>query len=186
MIKLAVGSSSVELVTDAGVFSPRQIDGGTRHLLKDAPLPFVAEDRSRNVLDLGCGYGPIAISLAMRMPMHTIWAIDINERALALTNENVQRLQLTNVRVCHESALDDSLRFAAIYSNPPIKSGKQPLHAMLRTWLPRLEQNGSAYLVVHKHLGADSLARWLVDEGYQVSRISSHAGYRTLHVTTLA
>jgi 16S rRNA G1207 methylase RsmC len=75
------------------------------------------------------------------------------------------------------------IRFRTIWSNPPIRIGKPALHELLRTWLPRLEATGEAVLVVHKHLGSDSLAAWLTQEGWDVQRLSSRMGYRILSVT---
>jgi 16S rRNA G1207 methylase RsmC len=74
------------------------------------------------------------------------------------------------------------VRFAAIYSNPPVRVGKAALHDLLLKWLPRLKPGGRAYLVVQRNLGADSLATWLATQGYQVGRLKSKKGYRILEV----
>ena len=168
----------LDLVTDRGVFSAGEVDVGTRILLRRAPAPPAQGD----LLDLGCGYGPIAIALATRSPGSVVWAVDVNERALALTAENAAAAALDNVRAVAPEAVSPAIRFGAMYSNPPIHIGKQPLHELLSTWLARLDPSGAAWFVVQRNLGSDSLARWLADEGLGVSRIASERGYRVLEV----
>jgi 16S rRNA (guanine1207-N2)-methyltransferase len=171
----------VRLVTDRGVFASDGIDPGTKLLLLEAPPP---GDAPATVLDLGCGYGPIAIALALRAPRAVVWAIDPNERARALCAANAQRAHVADrVRVCAPDDVADGVAFDRIYSNPPIRIGKTALHDLLRTWLDRLAPHGAAYLVVLKHLGADSLARWLEGEDWRVTRLLSRRGYRVLEVT---
>ena len=173
-MRLALPDLTLELVTDAGVFSRDGIDPGTKLLLLEAPAPAPAGD----LLDLGCGYGAIALVLARRSPGATVWAVDVNERARALTSANAAAAGLENVRVAGPDEVPDDVRFATIWSNPPIRIGKEALHAVLQRWLRRLE--GSAVLVVQKHLGSDSLARWLGEQGFGVERLRSRAGYRLL------
>jgi 16S rRNA (guanine1207-N2)-methyltransferase len=167
-----------DLVTDRGVFSADGIDVGTMVLLRRIPPP----PEEGNLLDLGCGYGPIALALAARSPATTVWAIDVNERALALMTENARAAGLSNVTVASPDAVPEDLRFAAIYSNPPIRIGKAALHDLLLRWIDRLEPAGSAWLVVQRNLGSDSLARWLVEQGFRVHRRASVRGYRLLEV----
>lgn len=167
----------LDLVSDSGVFSARQLDPGTRILLEHAPPPTDGQ-----VLDLGCGYGPIALTVATRCPAATVWAVDVNERALGLVVENAGKAGLANVRAAKPDDVPADLRFGAIYSNPPIRVGKPVLHAMLHQWLPRLTTDGVAYLVVAKNLGSDSLAKWLTAEGFPTERLHSHKGYRILGV----
>lgn len=170
----------VELATDAGVFSAGRIDRGTRVLLENAPMP----PRRGPLLDLGCGYGPIALTLAARRRRLPVWAIDINDRAIGLTRTNAASAGLGNVTACRPEDVPEDVEFAGIYSNPPIRSGKSALHALLATWLPRMQPDGRAYLVVNKNLGADSLARWLDDQGWLTSRLVSVHGYRVLDVAS--
>jgi 16S rRNA (guanine1207-N2)-methyltransferase len=177
-VELVLPDLRETLVTDRAVFSGDRIDTGTRYLLQEAPGPPAAGD----LLDLGCGYGPITVALARRSPGATVWALDINERALALCRENVAALGLTNVRVVTPGEVSGKQRFAAIYSNPPIRIGKEPLHTLLDTRLRQLEPAGRCYLVVQKHLGSDSLQRWLTDAGWPTRRLGSRAGYRLLEV----
>ncbi len=168
----------LELETDAGVFSPDRLDPGTRLLLDASPAPPASGD----LLDLGCGYGPIACVLAARSPAATVWAVDVNERALELCARNAATAGLANVRCV---APDDPAlppRFAGIWSNPPVRIGKDALHALLAGWLGRLEPGSLALLVVGRNLGADSLHRWLAGQGWPVTRLAARTGYRLLQV----
>ena len=170
---------NLELQADRGVFGSKAIDLGTLQLLKEAPKPPSAGD----ILDLGSGYGPIAIALARQAPGARIWAVDINERALELTRANAAAAATPNVTAGLPEEVPDDIRFAAIYSNPPVRVGKAPLHELLLKWLPRLRVGASAYLVVQRNLGSDSLAAWLATQGYDVTRLKSKKGYRILQVT---
>lgn len=168
----------LELATDAGVFSHSRLDRGTRVLLETAPMPPVRGP----LLDVGCGYGPIALTLATRRRRLPVWAVDVNDRAVELTRRNAATAGLGNVTACRPEEVPADVTFAGIYSNPPIRSGKAALHDLLRTWLPRLDPAGRAYLVVSRNLGSDSLARWLIEQGWPTSRLGSSAGYRVLEV----
>jgi 16S rRNA (guanine1207-N2)-methyltransferase len=173
-----VALGDVTLLTDRGVFSGDRVDPGTVELLRAVPPPPTAGD----LLDLGCGYGPIAVTMARRAPGATVWAVDTNERALALVAENASRLGLGNVRPARPDGVAPGIRFAAIWSNPPIRIGKPALHSLLLDWLGRLQAGGRAHLVVHKHLGGDSLAAWLTDAGHATTKFASRKGYRLLEV----
>lgn len=147
-------------------------------MIENADVPTGA-----TLLDLGCGGGAIAVALAMLRPDAVVWAVDVNERALEVTRASVALNRLTNVRVALPSEVPSEVKFDAIWSNPPIRVGKEALHQLLNEWLPRLAPGAAADLVVHKNLGSDSLAKWLVGEGYTVARHTSKQGYRILHVT---
>lgn len=177
-VALDLADVQLELATDAGVFSHARVDRGTRVLLEQAPLPPVRGP----LLDVGCGYGPIALTLATRRRRLPVYAVDVNERAVELTRRNAATAGLGNVAACRPEQVPADVTFAGIYSNPPIRSGKPALHELLRTWLPRLHEEGRAYLVVSRNLGSDSLARWLIEQGWPTSRIASSAGYRVLEV----
>jgi 16S rRNA G1207 methylase RsmC len=146
--------------------------------LRKAPSP----PGDGSLLDLGCGYGPIALSLAVRSPAADVWAVDVNERALGLVHESAVRNELHNVHATTPDGVPPTLEFAAIYSNPPIRIGKDALQALLLQWLPRLRQGGVAWLVVGRNLGADSLHQWLVAQRLDVQRAASSKGYRVLRV----
>jgi 16S rRNA (guanine1207-N2)-methyltransferase len=172
----------LELQTDAGVFSAGRLDPGTRLLLDTAPAP----PPSGNLVDLGCGYGPLALVLAARSPRAKVWAVDVNRRALDLCARNAAVAGLANVRCVTPGDPGLPARAGTIWSNPPLRIGKQALHTLLGGWLARLTPGGSAYLVVQRHLGSDSLHRWLEASGWPVSRLASRAGYRLLKVDAAA
>jgi 16S rRNA (guanine1207-N2)-methyltransferase len=175
---LHLGDLSLEFQADRGVFGSRGLDLGTLSLLREAPAPPASGD----ILDLGSGYGPIAIALARQAPNAKVWAVDVNERALELTRANARTARTANVTAGLPDEVPPDTRFAAIYSNPPVRIGKGPLHELLLHWLPRLEDGASAYLVVQRNLGSDSLAAWLATQGFEVRRLKSKKGYRILEV----
>lgn len=166
------------LAGDRGVFNQGELDWGTRVLIENADVP-----TGGVLLDLGCGGGAIAVALAKLRPDAVIWAVDVNERALEVTRRSIELNALANVRVASPSEVPAELQFDAIWSNPPIRVGKDELHRLLREWLSRLNEGGTADLVVHKNLGSDSLAKWLANEGFSVDRRASKQGYRILHLT---
>jgi len=183
-IAVRLAGRAVELETAGGVFSPGRLDQGTRVLLEHVPQP----PRSGDLLDLGCGWGPVALTLALESPDARIWAVDVNERALDLVRRNAERLGLGNVRALAPDDVPVSLVLAALWSNPPIRVGKEALHAMLRHWLPRLAPGAQGHLVVQRNLGADSLQRWLAEElagTATVTRAATAKGFRVLRVDTL-
>ncbi|WP_173922150.1 class I SAM-dependent methyltransferase [Agromyces sp. Marseille-P2726] len=176
-IRAVLAGREVDLVTAPGVFSPEHLDQGTRVLLDTVPAP----SASGHLLDLGAGWGPVALTLAMRAPDATVWAVDVNERALDLVRRNAARLGITNINTALPDDVPAQIEFATIWSNPPIRVGKQELHAMLERWLSRLTGDGEAWLVVAKHLGAESLQRWLGDVlGLEVARAATSKGFRVL------
>jgi 16S rRNA (guanine1207-N2)-methyltransferase len=177
-VDLVLPDLHLRLATDRGMFSPDRIDLGTRVLLDSVPPPPAGGD----LLDLGCGYGPIALTMAVRSPQAIVWGVDVNERALECGRSNAHAAGLDNVRFCLSEEIPAGKRFAAIWSNPPIRIGKQALHELLATWLARLSPGGRAHLVVQKNLGSDSLQRWLESEGWPAERLTSRAGYRVLAV----
>jgi len=169
----------VEVEVAPGIFSPGGLDKGTAVLLDEAPAPPAAG----TFLDLGCGWGPLALTLALRSPDATVWALDVNERALDLTRRNAATLGLGGVRASTADGIPDDVRFDLVWSNPPIRVGKAVLHGLLSTWLPRLAPGGVAHLVVQRNLGSDSLQRWVEAElGMPCSRLASSKGFRVLEV----
>lgn len=184
-IQVTIDGRAVTVTTAGGIFSPDHIDQGTQILLQhlDEAPP------SGNILDIGCGWGPIALSLAVRSPKATIWAVDVNERSLELTAANAAKLGLTNIKTCKPEDVPKDLAFSGIWSNPPIRVGKDILHEILLTWLPRLSAGAEGYLVVQKNLGADSLHRWLeveLPEGFSTIRVETAKSFRVLRVKNRA
>jgi len=180
-IRVSLAGRFGEVTTAGGVFSPDHVDGGTAVLLANTPPPPPGGD----LLDLGCGWGPIALSLAVQSPHATIWAVDVNDRALDLVRRNADEWGLTNINASRPEDVPESIRFRGIRSNPPIRVGKNELHGLLEQWLPRLDERSDAWLVVQRNLGSDSLQRWLAatfDEGYSVTRAATGRGFRVLKV----
>jgi 16S rRNA G1207 methylase RsmC len=178
-IEFSVAGREFRLRAASGVFSAERLDPGTAVLLRKATLPEPATTGA--LLDLGCGYGPIACVLATFAPLATVYAVDVNTRALELTRANAEALGLA-VIAAEPDAVPAQLVFDQIWSNPPIRVGKAELHALLKRWLPRLVPDGTAWFVVARHLGADSLVQWLRDQGYGVLRQASQQGFRILRV----
>ena len=180
-IEASLGGRTYELTTSNGIFSPERIDAGTRVLLANTP----PAPPGGNILDLGTGWGPIALSLALDSPHATVWAVDVNERALELVRRNADALGLENINAVTPADVPADIRFTTIRSNPPIRVGKEELHGMMATWLPRLDSESDAWLVVQKNLGSDSLQRWLdgmLSSDFSVSRAATNKGYRVLRV----
>ena len=183
-ITLTLPDLTIDLVTDRGVFSRERVDPGTKLLLSEVP-PITPEHG--RVLDLGCGYGPIATVAALRAPDAEVWAVDVNSRARELTLDNAAALGCPRLRVAAPEDVPAELRFDVIWSNPPIRIGKPALHELLREWLARLTPGtGRAWLVVQKHLGSDSLMAWLHAEGWATRRHASRQAYRILEVSARA
>ena len=180
LVTFAAGGREFQLRAAGGVFSGDRLDPGTAVLLRKAPLPGPTTEGT--LLDLGCGYGPIACVLATLAPRASVVAVDVNSRALELTRANAAALEVrVDARTPEDVPADRT--FAQIWSNPPIRIGKEALHDLLLRWLPRLTPDGVAWLVVARHLGGDSLAAWLVEQGYGVARHASQQGFRVLRVT---
>ena len=170
-----------ELVTANGVFSPDRIDTGTQVLLATVPTA----PPGGNVLDLGCGWGPVALTLALESPHATVWAVDVNERALDLVRANAKKLSIPNINAVTPENVPADITFTSIWSNPPIRVGKNELHGMLEHWLPRLEVGSDAWLVVQRNLGSDSLHRWMeatLPDDFAITRAATNKGYRVLRV----
>ncbi|MBS43879.1 MAG: MFS transporter [Nocardioides sp.] len=169
------------MTTGSGVFSHDGLDHGTAVLLRETQPPSGAE----HVLDLGCGWGVIGLAVAATTDVR-VTGVDVNERAVLLARENAAALGLTDR---YEAGTPEEVLAAAaasgttydeIWSNPPIRIGKQALHELLLTWLPLLAPGGRAVMVVGRNLGADSLQRWLGEQGWPTMRLASAKGFRVL------
>jgi len=167
----------LELTSGSGVFAQGRLDTGTGVLLREAAPPVTARD----VLDLGCGYGVIGLAVAVAVPEATVTAVDVNERALVLAHENAEQIGVADrFRAVLPDEVDPDATYDEIWSNPPIRVGKEALHDLLLQWLPRLRPDGRALMVVGKNLGSDSLASWLADQGYPTEKLASAKGFRVL------
>jgi len=179
-VSFVVGGREVTAKASSGTFSSSGLDKGTKVLLSlSSDFP-----QSGDVLDLGCGWGPIALSIATLSPSANLWAIDVNTRSVELTRQNSEALGLKNLTAVLADELPDNLRFQEIWSNPPIRIGKSELHALLERYLSRLLPGGRAMLVVQKQLGAESLMKWLSEQfvGHQVKKFHTDKGYWVIEV----
>ena len=173
-----VWGRTLTLTTGAGVFSRGHLDHATAVLFRETAPP-----AGGRILDLGCGYGVIGLAIAAAAPDAVVTGVDVNERALLLATENAAALGLSDrFTACLPDAVPDDATYDEIWSNPPIRIGKPALHALLLRWLARLRPDGRAVMVVGKNLGADSLQRWLGEQGYPTTRLASAKGFRVLEV----
>ena len=171
-----VWGHELTLVSGSGVFSRGHLDRATAVLFRETEPPAQGQ-----FLDLGCGYGVIGLAIARAVPLANVTAVDVNERALVLANENAEMLGLQGRFIaCRPDAVPSDATYDEIWSNPPIRIGKDALHELLLTWLPRLRPEGRLVMVVGKNLGADSLQRWLGEQGYPTERLASAKGFRVL------
>jgi len=180
-IRVSLAGRELEVTTAGGVFSPDRLDAGTAVLLANMPPVPPGGD----LLDLGSGWGPVSLSMALAAPHATVWAVDVNERALDLVRRNAASLGLTNINASLPDDVPEHVTFRTIRSNPPIRVGKNELHGLLERWIPRLDERSDAWLVVQRNLGADSLQRWIgstFHPGYSVFRTATGKGYRILKV----
>ncbi len=175
-VRAEVWGRTLDLTSGSGVFAQGRLDVGTAILFRETEPP-----AAQRYLDLGCGYGVIGLALAEAVPGSVVRAVDVNERAVLLANENAAALGVTErfAAVTPERVPADET-YDEIWSNPPIRIGKDALHELLLTWLPRLAPGGRAVLVVGKNLGADSLQRWLGEQGWPTQRLASAKGFRVL------
>jgi 16S rRNA G1207 methylase RsmC len=177
-----VWGHELTLVSGAGVFSRGHLDHATAVLFRETEPPAQGQ-----FLDLGCGYGVIGLAIAAAVPLATVTAVDVNERAVALANENARALGVEGRFVaCTPESVPTGATYDEIWSNPPIRIGKEALHELLLTWLPRLAPGGRAVMVVGKNLGADSLQRWLGERGWPTERLASAKGFRVLETRRAA
>jgi 16S rRNA (guanine1207-N2)-methyltransferase len=178
-LRVRLAGRDVDVEVARGVFSPGGLDKGTSVLLAEVPDPPAAG----TFLDLGCGWGPLALTLGLLAPEATVYALDVNRRALDLCRRNAAALGLDRVHAVTADEVPQDARFDLVWSNPPIRVGKAVLHDLLRTWLPRLSPDGVAHLVVQKNLGSDSLQRWVAAQlGMPCSRLATSKGFRVLEV----
>jgi 16S rRNA G1207 methylase RsmC len=171
-----VWGHELALVSGSGVFSRGHLDHATAVLFRELEPPVQGQ-----FLDLGCGYGVIGLAIAAAVPLANVVGVDVNERALLLANENARAAGVDGRFVaCRPDQVPPDATYDEIWTNPPIRIGKQALHELLLTWLPRLAPGGRAVMVVGKNLGADSLQRWLGEQGYPTTRLASAKGFRVL------
>ena len=185
-LNVELAGRRVEVETSNGIFSPDGIDKGTAAMLSVVPAP----PPSGRFLDIGCGWGPLTLALALLSPEAQVLGVEVNDRAAQLCRDNAAALGLENVTVQRPEEVPDEQTYDLIWSNPPIRIGKQALHELLLLWLPRLASGGTAWLVVQKNLGADSLLPWMhgaLEEiapgDFTAERADTVKGFRILTVT---
>ncbi|QSR29783.1 MFS transporter [Nocardioides sp. S5] len=162
--------------TGSGVFSRGHLDHATAVLFRELEPPVQGQ-----FLDLGCGYGVIGLAIARAVPLASVIGVDVNERALLLANDNARAAGVASRFVaCLPDQVPSDQVFDEVWSNPPIRIGKEALRELLLTWLPRLAPNGRMVMVIGKNLGGDSMQRWLTEQGWPTERLASHKGFRVL------
>ncbi|WP_322937028.1 class I SAM-dependent methyltransferase [Nocardioides bizhenqiangii] len=175
-VRAEVWGHELALTSGSGVFAQGRLDVGTAVLFRETEPP-----AGGRILDLGCGYGVIGLAVCLAAPGARVTAVDVNRRAVLLANENAEALRvLDRFTAVTPEEVPPAETYDEIWSNPPIRVGKAALHDLLLTWLPRLEPQGRAVMVVGKNLGADSLQRWLGEQGYPTERLASAKGFRVL------
>ncbi|WP_372729296.1 class I SAM-dependent methyltransferase [Nocardioides sp.] len=175
-VRASVWGHELELTSGSGVFARGRLDVGTAALFRETAPPSAG-----TVLDLGCGYGVIGLAVAVAVPDAVVTGVDVNERAVLLANENAAALGVADrYTALTPDAVPADATYDEIWSNPPIRIGKPALHALLLQWLPRLAPGGRAVMVVGKNLGADSLQRWLGEQGFPTERVASSKSFRVL------
>jgi 16S rRNA (guanine1207-N2)-methyltransferase len=162
-------------ISDAGVFSKKGVDFGSRVLIEAMEMPIDAE-----VLDVGCGYGPIGLSVARIVQHGHVTMVDINARAIELAKENAQLNGITNVSIM-ESDLFAAVKgrcFDVIISNPPIRAGKETVHAIFEQAYDHLREGGALWIVIQKKQGAPSAKEKLEKYFGEVQEVTKDKGYR--------
>ena len=182
-VSCEVWGQRLDLVSGSGVYSRGRLDIGTAVLFRETDPP--APGR---VLDLGTGYGVIGLAVAAAwraggVPVEagSVTGVEVNRRAVLLAHENAERMGLADrFRAVEPDEVPADAAYDEIWSNPPIRIGKQALHDLLLHWFARLAPDGRAVMVVGKNLGGDSLQTWLTAQGYPTTRLASAKGFRVL------
>ncbi|MRX72554.1 methyltransferase [Bacillus lacus] len=161
--------------SDRGVFSKNEVDFGSRLLIES----FIFPDAEGDLLDVGCGYGPIGISLAAEFPDSLIEMVDINERAIQLAKDNAEKNNIRNVRIYQSNLLEQTAgkKYAAILSNPPIRAGKKVVHEIFEKSFHQLHPRGELWIVIQKKQGAPSALDKLNDLFGEAEVVNKDKGY---------
>ncbi|MBU8880252.1 class I SAM-dependent methyltransferase [Bacillus sp. FJAT-29790] len=170
-----LNNNSFRFKTDNGVFSKSEVDFGSRLLIETFVVPSV----EGNILDVGCGYGPIGLSCAKLMQDRLVHMIDVNARALALAKENAELNGLTNVCIYESDRLENvkGNKFAAILTNPPIRAGKKVVHEIFEQSVDCLLPEGNLWVVIQKKQGAPSAIEKLSELCSEVETVVKKKGY---------
>lgn len=181
-IEVDLSGRKFSFVTDAGVFSKKRVDFGSEVLMTTAENIAFPEG---NLLDVGCGYGPIGLYLAKSFPNRQVEMVDINERAILLTKENAQVNAIDNVEIYVSNVFEQvkNNQFAGIISNPPIRAGKKVVHQILEEAYDYLMPGGKLLIVIQKKQGAPSARKKMEDVFGNVKRVALEKGYWVLAST---
>lgn len=164
-------------ISDSGVFSKKTVDFGSRLLIETFRLN---EEVAGDILDVGCGYGPMGLALAYAYPARLVEMVDVNERAMSLARRNAEANNIRNVKVYESNTYDqvpEGRQFAAIVSNPPIRAGKQVVHRILSEAHTHLLPGGTLTVVIQKKQGAPSAEQKMLDVFGNVEIIARDKGY---------
>lgn len=168
-------NSNFRFKTDNGVFSKKEVDFGSRLLIETFQMPEIQGD----ILDVGCGYGPIGLTIAKHWTDRTVYMIDVNLRALQLTKDNSELNGITNLVICESDRLSavKEKKFAAILTNPPIRAGKKVVHDIYEQSYRSLLPNGELWIVIQKKQGAPSSIDKLSELFSDVEIVEKKKGY---------
>ncbi|MBN1683574.1 class I SAM-dependent methyltransferase [Candidatus Bathyarchaeota archaeon] len=178
LLKCTLRGNSFQFITNSGVFSPKRIDNGTRILIETMVLP-----KKGNLLDIGCGYGPIGIVAAKLNPDLNIWMTDLNMRAIELTNENIKLNDLNKIKILQGDLYEPvkNILFNVVLSNPPISSGmKKVIEPLIYGADSHLEPKGSLQLVVQSNKGGKRLSDYLVKYFGSYEVLEKKSGYTVM------
>ena len=169
---------NLDFMSDSGVFSRQTIDYGSRVLIEAIDFQNIPNG---NILDVGCGYGPIGLALAKEQTKRDVTMVDVNLRALDLAKKNADNNQIKNVEIFESDTYDKvSGKYALIVSNPPVRAGKKVVNSILADSKDYLEPNGELWIVLQKKQGAPS-AKKLMDETFgNVEVVTRDKGYYIL------
>lgn len=180
VISETIKGVTLKFITDAGVFSKRGIDFGSKLLIESMEL-----SKHSKVLDVGCGYGPIGLFAASYMQGSSVTLIDINERAIELARQNAAINQLKHVTVLQSNLFEQlgSECYTTILTNPPIRAGKQVVHSIYEQAYEYLEPGGELWIVIQKKQGAPSTLKKLEQLYERVIEVTKDKGYRIFKAT---
>ncbi|WP_436957043.1 class I SAM-dependent methyltransferase [Staphylococcus sp. AS1337] len=171
----------LELVTDAGVFSKGKIDFGSDLLVKTF-LKTYPPGPTKNIIDVGCGYGPIGLMIAKVSPHHEVTMVDVNQRALNLSRKNKKRNRIDNVEVKESDGLSqvEDNTYDFVLTNPPIRAGKEVVHRILEDAYVKLKIDGELFVVIQKKQGMPSAKKKMQDTFDNVEVLEKSKGYYIL------
>ncbi|MBU0436723.1 class I SAM-dependent methyltransferase [Staphylococcus succinus] len=172
---------NLELISDAGVFSKGKIDFGSDLLVKTF-LKTYPPGPTKNIIDVGCGYGPIGLMIAKVSPHHEVMMVDINQRALSLSRKNKKKNRIENVEIKESDGLSqvEDNAYDFVLTNPPIRAGKTVVHSILVDAYEKLKDGGALCVVIQKKQGMPSAKQKMQDTFNNVEVLEKSKGYYIL------